>query len=78
MTVTLEEVRRERLIRGLQGLYQTEFAEEISPFRANQVLDFFLGALGPQIYNQAVHDARGSMQQRLDDLDGEIYVPEKV
>jgi len=28
------------------------------------------------LYNQAVQDARKFMQERLDDLDGEVYRPE--
>jgi uncharacterized protein (DUF2164 family) len=41
-----------------------------------QVLDFFLEALGPRGYNQAVQDARGFMMRKLDDLDGEVHEPE--
>ena len=52
-----------------------EFDEELSPFRAEQLLDFFLAALGPHVYNQAVQDARGFMQRKLDELDGEVAAP---
>lgn len=76
MAIELAEDRRERLIRALQGFYLEEFDEEVSPFRAEQLLDFFLGALGPQVYNQAVQDARGFMLRKLDDLDGEVYASE--
>lgn len=76
MVVRLDEIRRERLIASLQGFYRQEFDEELSAFRAEQVLDFFLGALGPQVYNQAVQDARGFMARKLDDLDGEVHEPE--
>ena len=57
----------------LQGFYQQKFDEDLSGFRAEQVLDFFLDALGPQVYNQAVQDARGFMLRTLDDLDGEVH-----
>ncbi len=33
-------------------------------------------ALGPPVYNQAVQDARGFVQEKLDDLDAEFYEPE--
>ena len=78
MTIELEEARRKQLVTRLQGFFREEFDEDISDFRAAQVLDFFLGALGPQVYNQAVQDARKFMQQALDDLDGEVYQPEGV
>ncbi len=41
------------------------------------MLNFFVRALGPQVYNQAVSDARASMQSKLDDLDVEFYEPEE-
>ena len=53
-----------------------EFDEDLSAFRAEQVLDFFLDALGPHLYNQAVQDARGFMLRALDDIDGEVHEPE--
>ena len=76
MTIALDDERRERLVARLQAFFAEEFEEKLSAFRAEQTLDFLLAMLGPQIYNQAVHDARKFMQQRLDDLDGEVYEPE--
>lgn len=76
MSIQLDEARREQLLRRLQGFYLKEFDEELSRFRAQQILDFHLEALGPQVYNQAVQDARKFIQDRLDDLDAEVHVPE--
>ena len=76
MAVELDQARREQLIRRLQGFFLEEFDEELSAFRSEQTLDFFLEALGPQVYNQAVQDARGFMLRKLDDLDGEVREPE--
>ncbi len=73
MAVKLDETRREVLVSRLQGFYQQEFDEDLSAFRAEQVLDFFLDALGPHVYNQAVQDARGFMLRILDDIDGEVH-----
>ncbi|MEQ9397743.1 MAG: DUF2164 domain-containing protein [Longimicrobiales bacterium] len=73
MAVPLDDARRRRLVEGLQGLYAQEFDQSLSPFQAEQVLDFFLDALGPAIYNQAVQDARGFMQRKLDELDVEVH-----
>ena len=78
MTIKLDEARRDQLIGQLQGFFLQEFDEELSRFRAEQVLDFALATLGPPVYNQAVQDARGFMQRRLEDLDGEIYEPDGV
>ncbi|MDH5589608.1 MAG: DUF2164 domain-containing protein [Gemmatimonadota bacterium] len=76
MGIRIDDARRERLIRELRTFFQDQFDEDLTEFRAAQVLDFFLEALGPQVYNQAVHDARRYLQEKLDDLDGEVYEPE--
>jgi uncharacterized protein (DUF2164 family) len=76
MTIELDEARKDQLIGQLQAFFLAEFDEELSRFRAEQVLTFALKNLAPQVYNQAVQDARGFMQRRLEDLDGEVYEPE--
>jgi uncharacterized protein (DUF2164 family) len=74
MAVKLSEDRRTRLTLELQRFYRKEFDEELSPFRSDKLIDYFLGALGPHVYNQAVQDARAFMLRKLEDLDGEVYV----
>jgi uncharacterized protein (DUF2164 family) len=77
MTISLDETRREQLIKRLQAFFEEEFEEELSTFRAERTLDFLLDVLGPPIYNQAVQDARKFVQERLDDLEGEVYLPDR-
>jgi uncharacterized protein (DUF2164 family) len=36
-----------------------------------------VAALGPAVYNQGVRDACASLQEKLSDLEGEIYEPER-
>ena len=76
MAVRLDDDRRTLLIAELQAHFLDNFDETLSEFRASQILDFFLASLGPQVYNQAVQDARAFFQRKLDDLDGEVYEPE--
>lgn len=76
--ITLSEDRRARLIGQLQTLFDREFDESLSDFRAEQVLDLMLVTLGPGIYNQAVQDVRAHFQSKLDDLDGEVYVDDQT
>jgi uncharacterized protein (DUF2164 family) len=78
MTVTLDDARRAELVRKLQAFFLAEFDEELSPFRAEGMLDFFLESLGPSVYNQGVQDARIYMAQELDDLDAEIHEREST
>lgn len=76
MTFTLEDDRRQRLVEQIQAFHRERFDEELSPFRAAEILEFVLAAVGPQVYNQAVQDARKYMQQKLEDLDGDVFAPE--
>jgi len=76
MAVELDEQRRAHLVKKLQGFFLEEFDEELSAFRAEGVLDFFLEAMGPSIYNQGVQDARVYVAKKLEDLDAEIHEPE--
>ncbi len=76
--IELSPDQRQRLAGQLQSLFQSEFDENLSEFRAEQILDLMLGTLGPGIYNQAVQDVRAHLQSKLDDLDGEVYVDEQT
>jgi uncharacterized protein (DUF2164 family) len=76
MRIRLSDERRTILLRLLTEMYRTEFDEELSSYRAQQLLEFFVRMLGPQVYNQAIQDARGFMLEKLEDLDAEYYEPE--
>ncbi len=76
MAIELDPERRERLVGSLRGFFLETFDEDLSPFRAEQVLDHVLETAGPQVYNQAVQDARRFMMQKLEDLEGDVHEPE--
>jgi uncharacterized protein (DUF2164 family) len=40
------------------------------------LLNFFIEEIGPAIYNRAIADAQGRMEQRAADLSGELFFPE--
>lgn len=76
MRVRLTDERKADILRRLTSLYSSEYDEKLSPFRAEQILTFFLQNLGPAVYNQAIQDARKYMADRLDDLDATFYQEE--
>ncbi len=76
--IELSDERRARLIGQVQSLFSAEFDENLSDFRAEQLLDLMLKTLGAGIYNQAVQDVRAHLQIKLDDLDGEVYVEDET
>ena len=71
--IRLSEERKSGILRGLTELYERDFDESLSDFRAEQILDFFVRTLGPAVYNQAIQDARKFMAERLEDLDATYY-----
>ncbi len=73
MQIELSDDRRAEFTDKLKSLFREEFDEDLSDFRADEILGLFLTTLGPAVYNQAVQDSRAYFQAKLDDLDGEIY-----
>ena len=76
MRIRLSVERRELILGSLESLFLDEFDEELSSFRAERLLDFFVHALGAPVYNQAIRDAHGFLQDKLADLEGDFYEPE--
>ncbi len=61
------------LLDAIMRFYRDEFDEPLSEFRAATLLDFFVRELGPPVYNQGVRDAAGYVQEKLMDIEGEVY-----
>ena len=76
MHVRLTDERRAEILRLLREYYREEFDEELSDFRAGNLLEFFVATLGPPVYNQAIQDARAFMAERLEDLDATFHEQE--
>jgi uncharacterized protein (DUF2164 family) len=73
MRIRLSDERRASLLRSVKEYFAANFDEPLSDFRAGALLDFFVRELGPPVYNQGVRDASGYMQDKLADIEGEIY-----
>ncbi len=76
MRVNVDGERRAALLLEVQGYFAENFDEELSEFKAEQLLDFFVENLGPPVYNQAIRDAHSFLQDKLSDLEGDFYEPE--
>lgn len=77
MRIKMTEERKSEVSQALVGFFKDEFDEDLSEFRALEVVDFMLGQIGPSQYNQGIADARGFLLEKLDDLDTEFYEPEE-
>jgi uncharacterized protein (DUF2164 family) len=73
MRIRLSAERRGTLLAAIKRYFSAEFDESLSDFRAEALLDFFVRELGPPVYNQGVRDACGYLQEKLGDIEGEIY-----
>jgi uncharacterized protein (DUF2164 family) len=73
MRIRLDPDRRSMLLDAIANFYRAEFDEPLSDFRAATLLDFFVRELGPPVYNQGVRDAAGYIQDKLIDIEGEIF-----
>ncbi len=63
-------------IASIRRYFEENMSEPIGDLPAGLLLNFFLDDIGPAIYNKAVTDAQTRMQQRVADLDGELYLDE--
>ncbi len=76
MRIRLSDERRGRIVHELRSFCASELDREMSEFQAGLLLDFFVSELGAPVYNQAIQDARGFVQEKLSDLEGDFYEPE--
>ena len=78
MRIKLDDDRKAQIARAVMGYFSSEFDEDISEFRASELVEFMLKQIGPSQYNQAIQDARKYMAGKLDDLDTEFFEPEDL
>jgi uncharacterized protein (DUF2164 family) len=74
MTIEISKHVRTDAIASIQRYFQESMPEPLGDLPAGLLLNFFIEEIGPAIYNRAILDAQQRMQQRVSDLDGELYV----
>ncbi len=67
---------RAQAIASIQRYFEENLPEPIGELPAGLLLSFFLEEIGPVVYNQAIADAQARMQQRVTDLNGDLYADE--
>ena len=75
LTVSIEIPKQMRAdaIASIQRYFERNLSEPIGDLPASLLLNYFLEEIGPTIYNQAIADAQARLQQRVADLEGELY-----
>jgi uncharacterized protein (DUF2164 family) len=76
VTIEISKQVRADAIASIQRYFQENMAEPIGDLPAGLLLNFFLEEVGPAVYNRAIADAQARMQQRVSDLNGELYADE--
>jgi uncharacterized protein (DUF2164 family) len=74
--IELSGVTRSEAIASIQRYFEENLPEPIGTLTAGMLLDFFLEEIAPVVYNQAITDAQGRIQQRVLDLSGELFADE--
>jgi uncharacterized protein (DUF2164 family) len=73
MSIELSKQVRDEAIASIQQYFERNLPEPIGELGAGLLLNYFVEEIGPAIYNRAISDAQGRMQQRVLDLEGELY-----
>ena len=73
MSIQLSKRVRDDAIASIQQYFERNLTEPIGELPASLLLNYFIEEIGPAIYNQAIVDAQARLQQRVADLEGELY-----
>ena len=66
--IKLTDPIREKLIYELQEYFRKERDEDLKHLGAYLMVDFIVDELGPMIYNQALLDVHGLMEDKIEDI----------
>jgi uncharacterized protein (DUF2164 family) len=73
MSIELSKQVRDEAIASIQQYFDRSLPEPIGELGATLLLNYFVEEIGPAIYNKAIADAQTRIQQRVTDLEGELY-----
>ncbi|MGB7548535.1 MAG: DUF2164 domain-containing protein [Terracidiphilus sp.] len=76
MPIEIPKQVRITAIASIQRYFEENMPEPIGDLPAGLLLNYFIEEVGPTIYNQAIADAQTRMQQRVSDLNGELFADE--
>jgi uncharacterized protein (DUF2164 family) len=74
--IELPKQKRDDAVASIRRYFEDNMPEPIGEMPAGLLLNFLLEEVGPAIYNKGVADAALRMQQRVGDLEGELYEDE--
>jgi uncharacterized protein (DUF2164 family) len=78
MTITLPKEQRAQVVASIERYFLENMEHKIGNIAASGLLGFILEEVGPLVYNLAVAAVQERLQQRVSELDIEIYEDEFV
>lgn len=76
MEIKLKAEVEEQLIGSIRRYWKQEEDEDLGELRARMFLKFIVQEVGPGIYNQAIQDAQGYMQEKASEMEISCYAEE--
>lgn len=76
MAIKLPPDTQKKLLLSIQRFLSEQYDLSVGDVGAGIVLDFCLKEVGPSIYNQAVADAQGILQDRVTELENVCFEDE--
>jgi len=73
MTIEISPDATNTAIASIQRYFSENMDEPIGTLEAGSLLSFMLKEIGPVVYNKAVADAQARLQERVAELDVEVY-----
>jgi uncharacterized protein (DUF2164 family) len=73
MKVNLPKETKEKMVQKIQEYFIFERSEEIGELGAQILMDFMLTEIGPYIYNQGVKDAKIVVEQKMGNIEEDLY-----
>ena len=76
MTIEISSEATNVAITSIQRYFSENMDEPIGSLEAGSLLSFVLKEIGPVVYNKAVADAQARLQERVAELDVDVYEEE--
>ncbi|WP_410511502.1 DUF2164 domain-containing protein [Paenibacillus sp. BR2-3] len=77
ISIKLPKEEKDEIIDNVRTYFENERSEIIGDLAAEQLIDFMIKELGPYIYNKAITDARVMLNERINQIEDELYALEK-
>lgn len=78
MAIELSDEVRKDLMESIKRFFLEQLEDEIGELKARMFLDYVLAEIAPVAYNLGVRDAQSWIQDKVLEVDGSVYEPERT